>query len=287
MTNVLVTGARGQLGTAFVNELTGRTRVAGVDLEDLDLTASDLVRDYVRKYRPALILNCAAFNDVDGAEAHALAAYRANAEAVWTLATLAEELGAVLVHYSTEFVFDGRLERPYTEADEPSPQSVYGMTKLVGERFAAAAGRGYVLRLSSLYGGHTRKTSVDWILRQAQGGQRITAFADRTVSPSYVPDVVRTTLDLVDGSAPFGLYHCGSADWCTWADIARRILAACGRPDLLDSVPFAAAPNRAVRPKHCAMSSARLHEVVPAARSWSAALDHYLATAAGLATPPE
>jgi dTDP-4-dehydrorhamnose reductase len=275
---VLVTGALGQLGTAFVNELSGKTVVTGVDLDDLDLTDAARLRESVREYRPTLILNCAAFNDVDGAETRALAAYRVNAEAVWTLATLAEELGAVLVHYSTEFVFDGRLERPYIEADEPSPRSVYGMTKLTGERFAAAASRRYVLRLSSLYGGHTGKTSIDWILRQAQAGQRVAAFADRTVSPSYVPDVVGATLDLLERTAPFGLYHCGSTDWCTWTDIAGRILSAYGCPHLLDRVPFASAPDRAERPKNCAMSSARLCEAGAAPRSWSAALDHYLET---------
>jgi dTDP-4-dehydrorhamnose reductase len=276
MTNVLVTGARGQLGAAFVGGLSGTTRVAGVDVEELDLTSPALVREFVRARRPTLILNCAAFNDVDGAETRPLAAARVNAEAVWTVATLAQELDAVLVHYSTDFVYDGRLERPCTEADDPSPQSVYGMTKLLGERAAAAAARHYVLRLSSLYGGHTRRTTVDWMLRQGLAGGRVTAFADRTVSLSYVPDVVRSTLSLLEGSAPFGLYNCGSADWCTWADVAARVLKACGRPDLLDAVPFAQAPDRAVRPKNCAMSSAKLSRVAAAPRAWAEALADYL-----------
>jgi len=276
LARVLVTGSDGQLGTAFVDHLAGRTQVTGVDVGTLDLTSPPRVRAFVRAYRPTLVLNCAAFNDVDGAERQALAAYRVNAEAVWTLASLARELDAVLVHYSSEFVYDGGLERPYTENDDPAPQSVYGMTKLTGERFAAAAGRGYVLRLSSLYGGHTGRTTIDWILRQASAGQRVTAFGDRTVSPSYVPDVVKATLDLVSGSAPFGLYNCGSPDWCTWADLAARILDACGRPDLLDRVPFVPAPNRAARPKHCAMSSARLSAAAGTPRTWADALADYL-----------
>jgi dTDP-4-dehydrorhamnose reductase len=178
---------------------------------------------------------------------------------------------------TTEFVYDGRADRPYTEDDDPAPQSVYGMTKLAGERFTAAAGRGYVLRLSSLYGGHTGRTTIDWILRQGLAGKRVTAFLDRTVSPSYVPDVVEATLNLIGAGAPFGLYNCGSADWCTWADIAARVLTACGRPELLDAVPFAPAPGRAVRPKYCAMSSAKLAAVVPPCRTWGDALADYLA----------
>lgn len=275
---VLVTGSDGQLGTAFVNALTGRAQVTGVDVAGVDLTEPARVRDFVRACRPTLILNCAAFTDVDGAEAKALEAYRVNAEAVWTLAALANELDALLVHFSTEFVHDGRLDRPYNEDDEPAPQSVYGMSKLAGERFAAAARHHYVLRLSSLYGGHTRRTNVDWIVGRARAGERVTAFEDRTVSPSYVPDVVAATLSLATGLSPFGLYNCGSSDWCTWADVALRILRACGRPDLLDRGPFISPPGRAARPKQCAMSSARLSALIQAPRSWADALDHYLST---------
>lgn len=276
LARVLVTGSRGQLGNAFVARLSNATEVFGVDADDLDITDAVSVRAFVRARRPTLIINCAAFTDVDGAEVQALAACRVNGEAVSTLAGLAHELGATLVHYSTEFVYDGRLERPYTEEDEPFPQSIYGMTKLVGERYALAAGRSYVLRLSSLYGGHTRRTSVDWILRQGLAGQRVPAFTDRTVSPSYVPDVVEATLSLVGGSAPRGLYNCGSADWCTWADLASWILRRCGCSDLLDGVPFVALPNRAARPRNCAMSSARMGGVAISPRKWSAALDDYL-----------
>ena len=275
---VLVTGSQGQLGAAFVQRLSAGGEVAGVDLGDLDIAEPARVREFVRSYGPSLILNCAAFNDVDGAESRPLPAYRVNAEAVWCLAGLARELDAVLVHYSTEFVYDGTLERPYAEDDEPGPQSVYGMTKLVGERFARTAGSSYVLRLSSLYGGHTRRTTIDWFLRQAQAGERVTAYSDRTVSPSYVPDVVEATLELVVRAAPFGLYHCGSIDWCSWGDVAERVLAAVGRLDLLERVPFVAQPNRAARPKNCTMSSAKLCGAVPAVpRRWSEALSDYLA----------
>ncbi|HOG27837.1 MAG TPA: dTDP-4-dehydrorhamnose reductase [Vicinamibacterales bacterium] len=274
---IFVAGSKGQLGAAFVSRLSREGEVTAVDLDELDLTEPARVRDAVRSSGPSLILNCAAFNDVDGAEARPLEAYRVNAEAAWTLAGLARDLGAVLVHYSSEFVFDGRLDRPYAEDDEPAPQSVYGATKLAGERFAAAAPKHYVLRLSSLYGGHTGRTTVDWFVRQASAGGPVRAFADRTVSPSYVPDVVRATLDLVGRGAPFGLYHCGSPDWCAWADIAGHILAACGRPELLEAVPFAHAPGRAARPRHCAMSSAKLGSVARAPRDWRTALDDYLA----------
>jgi dTDP-4-dehydrorhamnose reductase len=274
---VFVTGSKGQLGKAFVDRLSPDASVTGADVDDVDIADAGAVRAVVRDLRPTAIINCAAFTDVDGAEHRPLEAYRTNAEAVWCLAGLANELDAVLLHFSTEFVYDGTLDRPYTEDDDPAPQSVYGMTKLVGERFAGTAARSYVLRLSSLYGGHTRRTSVDWILRQAQSGGRVTAFADRTVSPSYVPDVVRVALDVLSSGAPFGLYNCGSVDWCTWADLAAHVLAACGRPDLLQRVPFVPQTDRAVRPRNCAMSAAKLcGAAVQPSRRWSEALSDYL-----------
>ncbi len=275
---VLVTGSKGQLGAAFMTRLAADARVTGIDVDDVDLAKPAILRESVRTCRPTAIINCAAFTDVDGAEARPLEAYRVNGEAVWCLAGLARELDAVLVHYSTEFVYDGKLDRPYTERDDTAPQSVYGMTKLAGERFALGAERCYALRLSSLYGGHTRRTTVDWILRQAQNGQPVTAFTDRTVSPSYVPEVVEATLELLVKAAPFGLYNCGSSDWCNWADVAEHVLAACGRPDLLKRVPFVTQPNRAVRPRNCTMSSAKLRAQVAAAPGrWSEALSDYLA----------
>lgn len=274
---ILVVGSRGQLGAALVARLSPLRHVAGVDLDELDITDPARVREAVRSVEPGLILNCAAFNDVDGAETRALDAYRVNGEAVWTLASATRESDALLVHYSSEFVYDGRQDRPYTEEDEVAPQSVYGATKLVGERYAAAAPRHYVLRLSSLYGGHTGRTNVDWFVRQGQSGAPVRAFADRTVSPSCVPDVVEATLNLIGARAPFGLYNCGSPDWCTWADIAQRVLAFSGRPDLLERVPFANTPGRAARPQHCAMSSAKLCAVVQSPRPWREALDAYLA----------
>ena len=251
---VLVTGSKGQLGAAFMTRLADGVHVTGIDVDDVDLTDPALLRESVRRCRPTAIINCAAFTDVDGAEARPLDAYRVNAEAVWCLAGLASELDAVLVHYSTEFVYDGKLDRPYTEEEDTAPQSVYGMTKLVGERFALSADRSYALRLSSLYGGHTRRTTVDWILRQAQAGQPVTAFADRTVSPSYVPEVVEATLELLVKGAPFGLYNCGSA---RLVQLGRRRGAGAGgvRPP---RAPGARALRRATAPSR---SSQELHDV--------------------------
>jgi dTDP-4-dehydrorhamnose reductase len=273
---VLVTGSLGQLGAAFVRELSGPAHVEGVDIDILDITRKVDVAAFARDLRPTLLINCAAFNDVDGAELAPEQARLVNTEAVWTLARVAREVGATLVHYSTDFVFDGTQEAPYVEEDAPAPRSVYGMSKLLSEEAAASVERHYVLRLSSLYGGHTRKTGVDRTMEQAICGQPVQAFADRTVSPSYVPDVVRTTLALVERGARFGLYHCGSTGWCTWSELAAHILERLGRPELLRSVPFTPSDYRAHRPKHCALANLRLEREGLQVLHWRVAVDDYL-----------
>jgi dTDP-4-dehydrorhamnose reductase len=226
--------------------------------------------------RPSLIVNCAAFNDVDGAERSPAQVSLVNTGAVWTLARAAREVGATLVHFSTDFVFDGASQEPYVEEDAPAPMSVYGVSKWLGEQAAGSVERHYVLRLSSLYGGHTRRAAVDWMLQKARGGQPVRAFADRTVSPSYVPDVVRITLALLERGAPCGLYHCGSTGWCTWSELAAHILERVGRPDLLQPVPFVNSDHGAIRPKHCALANQRLELEGLRPLHWRAALDDYL-----------
>ena len=121
---VLVTGALGQLGAAFLTRMPARSRVVGVDTDTLDITREADVAAFARDMRPSLIINCAAFNDVDGAERAPEQARLVNCEAVRTLARVAEECGATLVHYSTDFVFDGTQEEPYVEENAPAPKSV-------------------------------------------------------------------------------------------------------------------------------------------------------------------
>jgi dTDP-4-dehydrorhamnose reductase len=280
---VLVTGALGQLGTAFVAQLSRSTHVVGVDMNNLDITREADVMAFARDMRPTVIINCAAFNDVDGAELAPEQASLVNTAAVWTLARAARAMGATFVHYSTDFVFDGVKEEPYVEQDPPAPKSAYGRSKLDGEEAAASVERHYILRLSSLYGGHTRKTAVDWMLQQARNGQPVRAFADRTVSPSYVPDVVRITLALIERRASFGLYHCGSTGSCTWSELATHILERVGRPDLLQAVPFVPTAYRAIRPRHCALANQKLEREGLKPLGWQAALDDYLLVSGAIA----
>lgn len=259
--------------------------MTAVDRPEIDLTNVADLRRLVDRVRPSLIINCAAWNDVDGAEAHPLDAVRANADVVWHLADHARSLDATLIHFGSDFVFDGTSPVPYTEQDDPCPQSIYAMSKLAGERNATRSPRHYVLRLSSLYGGHTHRTSIDWFIDRAQTGASVPAFADRTVSPSYVPHIVEQTCRLLEIGAPFGLYHAGSADWCVWTDIAARVLARFGRPELLVPTAVQNQAGKAARPKRCALSSARLAAAAGPLPTWREALDDYLGRVTDVSDP--
>ncbi len=149
---VLVTGAAGLLGSAVVREFSRDGDVEAADRSTLDITDAAAVERMVGRMRPAAIVNCAAYNDVDGAEDDAKRALSVNAFGVLTLARAAREAQSTLVHYSSDFVFDGETTRPYAEDDEPRPRSVYAASKLLGEWFATDAPRHYVLRVESLFG---------------------------------------------------------------------------------------------------------------------------------------
>ena len=158
---ILVTGSAGQLASAIVREFWGVADVLALSRAQLDIADSRAVSDRVRAEKPDVIVNCAAYNDVDGAEGEPAASLTANAFGVRTLGRAAGEIGASFVHYSTDFVFDGRASRPYSEEDAPNPLGVYASSKLIGEWFALEVPRALVLRVESLFGGRPAKSSID------------------------------------------------------------------------------------------------------------------------------
>jgi dTDP-4-dehydrorhamnose reductase len=274
---IVVTGAAGQLGTAIVREFGGRAEVVALTRQDVDLGDGAAIERRIAAEHPDAVVNCAAFNDVDGAEDRAAEAIAINAAAVRALARACRATDALLVHYGTDFVFDGAAARPHTEEDEPSPQSVYGCSKLLGEWFAADAPRHYVLRVESLFGGARRRSSIDRIFDVITAGEPARVFVDRTVSPSYVRDVADATWRLIEGSAPFGLYHCVNSGYATWHDLAIEIARLLGRDAAIDPVRVADVPLRARRPQYAALDNAKLRRAGIDMPPWQDALKRYAA----------
>ena len=273
---VVVTGAAGQLGTAIVERYAGRADIVPVTRQTLDLGDGAAVEAFIAQQAPDVVVNCAAYNDVDGAEDHAPEALRVNALAVRALARGASIARARLVHYGTDFVFDGLADRPYSEEDEPTPQSVYALSKLLGEWFAADVPRHYVLRVESLFGGRARRSSVDRIADAIRAGEPARVFTDRTVSPSYVHDVADATWHLLASAAPAGLYHCVNTGVTTWFDLAQEIGRIIGVEPNLVPVKLAEVPMKARRPRYAALANAKLARAGFSMPGWEDALRRYL-----------
>jgi dTDP-4-dehydrorhamnose reductase len=228
-----------------------------------------------------VIVNCAAFNDVDGAEERPEQALAVNAFAVRSLALAAETAGAVLVHYSTDFVFDGRRRaEPYTEADAASPRSTYASSKLMGEWFALDAPRAYVLRVESLFGspaGWTgRRGTLDTIVDNLAAKREVRVFTDRVVSPSYTPDIALATKHLIETGAAPGLYHCVNDGHATWEQVAREAARVLGVAPALRLTTSDQVTMKAARPVYCALSPRKLAAAGFHMPAWQDALGRWL-----------
>lgn len=273
-----MTGAAGQLGAATADVWTAAGHeVSALTRSHLDITRSADVRKVIGAIAPGLIINCAADNRVDASESDPLPPLGANAWAVGSLARVATELNATLVHYSTDFVFDGETTRPYSEDDAPNPRSVYGMTKLLGEMLAAGAPHHYVLRVESLFGGEQARSSIDRLWSLMASGQPARAFSDRIVSPSFVDDVAAATVALVEQRAPTGLYHCVNTGHASWFDVTDRLRQLGGfSAGLLSAQRAADARLLAPRPLFAALSNAKLHAAGITMPTWQDALSRYV-----------
>jgi len=275
---IVVTGAGGQLGKVLVRDLQKGHEVFGLTRESLDVADRAAVAERLVKLRPTAILNCAAFNDVDGAEENPKAALAANAFGVGALADAAAACDAILVHFGSDYVFDGKATRPYTEKDLPNPLSVYGASKLLGEILAPRAPKHYVLRVESLFGGDGRTSSIVKMADMLAKGEPVRAFYDRTVTPSYVEDVSRVVQRLLEKKLPFGLYHCVCSGVTTWHELALELARMMGSRTGVSAMSLEKAGLKAPRPRYCALSNNKLADAGIELPDWRSALYRYAET---------
>jgi dTDP-4-dehydrorhamnose reductase len=256
----IVFGARGTLGQALAQFLPehGVTVVGAYGREECPITDGERVRALLRQGNPDVAFNAAAFTDVDGAESRADESFMANAIGAELVARACQESGAKLVHYSTDFVFDGEQARLYDEFDTPAPQGEYARSKLAGERLVAAATpRAFVMRVGCMYGRGGRNFPST-ILRRLKAGETVRADRDRVGSPTWVRSVVTASAALA-ATEHFGLYHCTANGETSWADYARFLAAALGLPDSkVTAVPTAELPMKAARPRRAVLDNRML-----------------------------
>ena len=258
---ILVTGAQGQIGFELARLLLPHGDVVATDRATLDLADPDAIVAAVRGVKPALIVNAGAYTAVDRAETEVALAHAVNGRAPGIFAEEAKRLGAVLIHYSTDYVFDGTQTSPYPEDAPTGPQNVYGASKLAGERAIAAAGaHALVLRTSWVYGLRGRNFLLT-IRRLAAERDELAVVADQFGVPNWSRTLAEATARIVGAGLPAlaarcGLYHLSCTGEASWHDFARAIVGAAPRPRIMP-ITTADYPTPARRPAYGVLATAR------------------------------
>jgi dTDP-4-dehydrorhamnose reductase len=259
---VAVFGGAGQLGTELRAEFSARGyQVEAFDRSNADITDAARVEQALAEFDPAMVLNAAAYNQVDVAEKEPLAAFQVNALAVRNLAMACRQTDARLVHFSTDYVFDGLAGRAYREEDETHPLGAYAVSKLAGELYARAyLDQALIIRTSGVYGpaglGTARGNFVEMMLRLAAKGQTIRVVEDHAASPTYAPALAARTADLVERGAS-GIFHLGGGSPISWFDWAAKIFSAAELNPPLKPTTEREFRSPARRPKYSALSNAK------------------------------
>jgi dTDP-4-dehydrorhamnose reductase len=270
--NILLTGKNGQLGFELQRALAPLGEVVAIDQTDCDLADADALRAFVRALAPAIIVNPAAYTAVDKAESDQATALAVNAEAPRILGEEGARLGALVVHYSTDYVFNGTKEGAYTEADLPDPQSVYGRSKYEGELALAKANpRHLILRTSWVVGAHGGNFAKT-MLRLAAEREQLSVVADQFGAPTSAALLADLSAQLIrqyqrEGAEvfPYGIYHTASAGETTWYDYARFVIGeaiAAGKtlkikPDAVTALRTDQYPTPARRPSNSRLDTSR------------------------------
>ena len=273
---VLITGAAGQLGSELAPLYASTGEVWAAGREELDI-ASDGAPAAVAGFRPTLVLNCAAFHNVDQCEREEDRSFEVNVRAVKRLAEACAESGATLVHFSTNYVFDGTRQEPYTEGDLPAPRSIYAISKLAGEHAALAyAPRALVVRSSGLYGlqGSASKGGnfVTRMLARGREQGELKMVADQRLTPTFTADLARGVADAVDAGAE-GVLHLTNAGECSWYEFTQAIMEVAGLDVPIEPVETSTGPGQVQRPLNGVLRSER---GLPELRPWRDALADYM-----------
>jgi len=255
---IALIGADGQLGTDLMKVLppSGLTPLL---YPEFDVTRPEVVDSVLSGLRPEVVINTSAFNRVDDCEADPWPAFLVNALAVHGLARTCRELGAVLVHFSTDYVFDGARDKPYTEEDPPRPLSAYGLSKLAGEYFLGKAWpRHFLIRTCGLYGvaGSREKGTnfVESMIALEQKGVALRVVSDQRITPTATAELAPRVWELIQ-TGRFGLYHMTNEGECTWFEFAQAIFQMLGRPARLEPVSSDSFGAAARRPRYSVLEN--------------------------------
>lgn len=276
----MITGSKGQLGYAFQQILKNNenNEIFLVDIEELDITNLGAVRNTVNETKPDILINCAAYNAVDKAEEDWETAYMVNGIGPRNLAIVCKENDTPLVHYSSDYVFDGQKGTPFSIADEPNPINQYGKSKLLGERFVQSLCYKYLLiRTSWVFGpgGKPGCNFVDKVLNWAEKNNHLKIVDDQISSPTYTFDLAEATLTLL-GQSNWGLYHITNSGRCSRYEWAKVILETIGWKGVIDTAKSSDFPSPAHRPEISLMYHFPLPKLLFQIPSWQESTEKFL-----------
>jgi len=276
---LLVIGHRGLLGSEIIKAYEHRYQVVGRDIDELDITSFRACQQEIGLLKPDLIINCAAYTDVDGAESDPAQAHEVNERGPENLARIAAGMKVLLVHFSTDYVFDGRKKSPYNEQDTPGPLSVYGMSKLAGEqRIVEQTDNALIIRTSWLYGGQG-KSFPRTIIRLALENKQLRVVDDQRGCPTYAPDLANH-IEALFQSRHRGLVHVTNSGHTTWFEFARSILSE-NKMDQVQLIPVSTEmfPRPAPRPSYSVLDTTLFQTITGTRmRPWQEAIHHFIST---------
>ena len=281
---IVVVGAGGRLGAALIREFRPKYDVVGFDHAQLDLSNLKGLREKVGAITFDVLINAAAFTNVDACETKRGHAFRINAEAPAVLAEICNENDAKLIHFSTDYVFDGEKHTPYTEEDQANPISAYGESKVAGERNVLAVGEKHlVVRVSWVFG-PDRPSFVDAMIKRAQQEEKIDAIADKFSTPTYTHDIANMLPQFFDRGVAGGILHFANAGKCSWQEYAQWALDCCydaGIPlngKTVGALKMSEMTNwLARRPVYSVLSTAKYAELTgTTSRAWREAVADYI-----------
>lgn len=277
-----IIGANGQLGSDLMKVFkNSENEIVPLTETDIDVTDFRLSEKIIKNIQPQVVINCAAYVKVDTAENFADKVFAVNALGARNIALVCKDLNVILIHISTDYIFDGRKTQPYTEEDTPNPLNVYGNSKLAGEYFVRnSIEKHYIIRSASLFGiaGAMGKGGnfVETMIKKARNNEEIKVVDDMIMSPTYTRDLANMIMNILVKKLPFGIYHVANSGQCSWYDFARAIFEMLGEEANLSPTKTSNLESNAKRPFFSPLVSVKLKKYGLEMESWRAALRNYL-----------
>ena len=277
---IVIVGSTGQLGTDLMKTLREDHELIGLTHQDIEVSSYSSCLT-LKEHHPDIIINTAAFHRTDQCEEEPQKTFLINAVGPKNLAKISKEIEATTIFISTDYVFDGAKNKPYTEDDAPNPINTYGISKLAGELYTKQNSNHYVIRVAGLFGaaGASGKGAnfVEMMITKARKQEQISVVDDQWMSPTYTKDAAKTMKKIIESRLPFGTYHAANEGFCTWFQFAKQIFNLLNLHPALKPIRTSQLQVKAQRPKFSALKSTKLPKHGMQSREWAEALSDYLA----------